>query len=235
MTLILPVIHHKAHKVTQGQAEMAFLHGADGVFVISHHNEDDKVVAAAQDLKRLYPDKLIGINLLNTQGIASLNIGISCGLDLVWDDAPGITGKGCSEQALAIAKRLNTHNLTPNAKPIAFMGSVAFKYQPVEPDPEQAAINAFRLGMIPTTSGTGTGFAPELDKIEKMYEAINSVKENMPTLAIASGMKAYNVERYLPYLTHILVSTGISVDDYHFCPAKLAEFINTVRLFSAKK
>jgi uncharacterized protein len=60
---------------------------------------------------------------------------------------------------------------------------------------------------VVTTSGPGTGRAPELEKIKIMGEA---AKQCGRGLAIASGVTPENVAQFMPYATHILVATGVS-------------------------
>jgi len=73
-------------------------------------------------------------------------------------------------------------------------------------------------GFIPTTSGSATGKAPQLAKIISMSQH--------GVLAVASGMTPDNVSDYAPYLSHILVSTGISLDEYRIDPDKLKRLIS---------
>lgn len=221
MALVLPVIHHLNSHLSIEQAKLAMACGADGVFVISHHNKDLDVVSVAKAIKASHPDHLIGINLLNHDGESALNLGLEAGLDAVWDDSPGVCSTGISTQAKAISERLKSNN-------IEFFGSVAFKYQPIEPEPGKAAVLAATLGMSPTTSGSGTGRAPELEKITSMRAALNELNPELP-LAIASGMTPDNVELFVPHLTHILVATGVSLDEHHFCEKTLRDFIAKVR------
>jgi predicted TIM-barrel enzyme len=98
-------------------------------------------------------------------------------------------------------------------------GSIAFKYQPLEADPPLAASNAAGVGMIPTTSGAATGRPPTLEKIVSMSEATGG------RLAVASGMSCENITAFSPHLSHALVSTGVSLDDYHFDVKVLTEFV----------
>ncbi len=73
--------------------------------------------------------------------------------------------------------------------------------------------------MLPTTSGPGTGSAPELRKIREMREALGP---DGP-LAIASGITAENVVEFARYATHFLVASGVSRDEHHLDPVKVAE------------
>lgn len=219
---VLPVIHHLDFDTSVEQANIAFKHGAHGVFLISHNGQDESLFAPAVEIKRSHPDRLIGLNLLGSSAAHALLNTEGSGLDMVWVDAPGVTSKGVNDEAAQIGRLLKRAH-QEDKKPL-FFGSVAFKYQPHEPAPGQAAFSAFQLGMVPTTSGSGTGSAPDLDKIMTMRDAIGP---DAP-FAIASGMTPENVGEFLPYLTHFLVATGISKDVYHFDEPRLMLFVQRV-------
>ena len=71
--------------------------------------------------------------------------------------------------------------------------------------------------MVPTTSGLATGHAPEVGKLRAIREAIGGYNQ----LALASGAAPENIGRLAPYLTDILVSTGISKNFHEFEPSRL--------------
>lgn len=214
---VLPVVHYLNYTLALSEADLAFRAGADGVFLISHGNENKALPRLARILKDRYPGKRIGLNLLGESPLQALDIAEQAGLDMVWADNPGVSSAGWTEAGAELAEHLR------NGSPVAFFGSVAFKYQPYEPEPGRAAVLAALNGMLPTTSGTATGAAPEIEKIRLMSEALAGGQ-----LAVASGMTPGNVADYLPYITHYLVATGVSHDAHHFDEAKLSAFIRTV-------
>lgn len=112
---------------------------------------------------------------------------------------------------------------------ISVFGSVAFKYQPDEPNPAEAARQALAVGMIPTTSGAATGLAPEIAKIKGMSAAASG------RLAVASGMTPDNVAEYAPHLSHILVATGVARDEHTLDPLLLRRFVAAVRTHAAAR
>lgn len=222
---VLPVVHHRDYATSRAQGQLALAAGADGVFLISHGGDDDALFAPAQDLKETFPDKLVGLNLLGSDALTAFDRTLTAGLDMVWADAPAVTSAG----AAAMAQRISA-KLAPLDGRFNVFGSVAFKYQPHEPNPPLAALLAWQLGMVPTTSGTGTGHAPAVSKISAMKKALSPEAP----LAIASGMTPENVRDFLPHATHLLVATGISTDSFHFCPEKLHAFIHAVREFEVQ-
>lgn len=118
-------------------------------------------------------------------------------------------------------------NALQQPKAPRFYGSVAFKYQAPEPDPAGAAVQALKLCMLPTTSGPGTGHAPDVEKARSMAAAVARGPLG-GELAVASGMTPENVSAFLPYFTHFLVATGVSKDEHHFDEARLVQFIEKV-------
>lgn len=219
MKTIIPVIHHLDEATSIEQAVLAFDCGADGIFLISHNGQDDKLVEPARKIKEMYSNKKIGLNLLSSFAIDTLQVVMNEGLDMAWVDSPGVTSAKVSEEAVQISELLMSVNMPE------LYGSVAFKYQAFDPEPGVAANAAINLHMIPTTSGEATGTAPSMKKVKTMRAVLGSEKP----LAIASGMTPDNVSAFTPYCTHFLVATGISKDMYHFDESLISKFINRVR------
>lgn len=221
---IFPVIHHVDSRTTRNEAELAFQMGADGVFLISHYGDkpayagiadDETLMSLAKQLKAEHSNAAIGINCLSWSPVKTAKRAVLNGLDMVWADSMGVDSTGLSREGVEMRA------LAASNPDTLFFASVAFKYMPFEPDPVSAAMHARLAGFIPTTSGSATGEAPDVSKIAAMSEA--------GALAIASGMTPENVDLYAAYLSHILVATGISADEHHLDPQKLASFIKRVR------
>lgn len=219
MAKVFPVIHHLDRQTTIEQARLAHAVDADGVFLISHNGKNGELGGTALRIKDEFPGWKVGVNYLGWNGLQALRVAAEHGADMLWIDAPGITGAGLTEDGVRLANDYG--DMLWKGRPELF-GSVAFKYQPHEPHPASAAMMAHVQGYIPTTSGNATGVAPDLEKIKLM-------KAGVPRLAIASGMTVENVAAFVPYLTHILVATGVSEDEHHFDFEKLSAFIGKVR------
>lgn len=215
---VLPVIHVLDVAQAVRNAQLAFDNGADGVFVISMDGRDDELDGVACHLKSRWPDRFIGVNYLTVAPLAALERSLLFGLDGTWTDKPGVTSQGAGDQAHLIRELLLRH---PKHK---FFGSVAFKYQPADLDPAKAAVNAASLGMVPTTSGTATGVAPSVTKVAAMRRALGRHEP----LALASGLTPENVGVLALYLTHLLVSTGVSRSFHEFDADLLARFVAAV-------
>lgn len=215
MLKIYPVIHYFDCETTLREAEIAKKYGADGVFLISHIGSDEKLIPLAVKIKNDF-DLKSGLNLLPFDCMHTANIVKANNIDMVWFDNCGVSSTGLNEEGELIKE------FAKNNKNIDIFASVAFKYQKEEINPVMAAINAYEAGFIPTTSGSGTGFAPEVEKIKSMF---------LPnkTLAVASGMSCENILLFKDNLTHVLVSTGISMDSFHFDEEKIKKFIELAR------
>ncbi len=217
MSKVFPVIHHLNDELALSEGEKAFKAGSDGVFLISHNGDDDLLGQVGRVLKSRYPSMKVGLNFLSKGVLAAYDVAKDYELDMVWGDSCGVDGKGLNE----LGQKLSS--LAKSNLKIEVFASVAFKYQAKEPYPNTASLHAFSAGFIPTTSGAATGSAPELEKIRSMSQASEKV------LAVASGMTLENVEAFKPYLSHILVATGVSLDEHRLDAEKLAQFIKLAR------
>ncbi len=216
------VIHVLDLKTTEDNLKIAVDSGAHGVFLINM-DYDNKSLTPHVELCLKSTDKsfFIGVNRLDLQLGICKHI-LEEKVNGIWVDNPGLYSYGeefpCEEITNSVHGR---KVLDPEFK---FFGSVAFKTQKLEPQPAIVAVEAKKRNWIVTTSGPGTGIAPETDKIRIMKEAIGE-----HPLAVASGITPYNVDEFIPYVDYFIVATGISKDFYNFDPSKvksLADKIN---------
>ena len=213
---IYPVIHILYPDLTASEIELCKLAGADGVFLISHKSDSLGVIDSAKEAKQKFAgtDFKIGVNLLGYNALDAVEEAISCGSDMIWADYMGVDSGGVNATGCMCSKY---------SSQIQIFASVAFKYQPIELKPDIAAKNALAGGFIPTTSGSATGHAPEVSKIQLMSKAVNG------NLAVASGMTPENVSDFAKYLSYILVSTGVSKDENHLDFFKLKALIENAK------
>lgn len=216
MIKIYPVIHHRDSITTRAQAILCAHAGADGIFLISHNGCNEKILELAMELKCSFPGAAIGVNLLGYAAQHAIQRANDAGLDMVWLDHCGIHGNTISKSAQKVAD-------LAAISPLSVFAGVAFKYQDAEPDPVGAARQAQNLGLIPTTSGPATGQAPTVGKILSMSLGVRG------KLAIASGMNCNNIEAFAPHLSYVLVSTGVSHNEYEFDFELLYRFIRLAR------
>ena len=221
---IFPVVHYLDRATAFSEADKAAQGGADGIFLIAHPSArmspgeaqalDRELLAIGVDIQANLANFPIGINLLSTAPIIAAESAIQQGYWMVWGDDMGVDSTGVNQTGQQIAAAKASHG-----SPIEVFASVAFKYRRAEPDPAQAAAMALSAGFIPTTSGSATGNAPEVAKIASISEATKGV------LAIASGMTPENIALFAPYLSHVLVATGIAIDEHRLDASRLRQLI----------
>lgn len=226
--LILPVIHYADHELARFNAREAFRAGCDGVLLIYMGGtgaSNRHLAPAAMDIKAEFPDKLVGINYLGTQPVDALLRNLSCDLDMTWTDHQ----LSHSSEAPSYARATEVCKVLRSAPDHLLFSGVAFKHQDHEPNPGEAARTALSLGFVPTTSGPATGVPAEVDNIRRLREAIGP---DAP-LAIASGITPDNVAQFAPYLSHILVATGVSSSFHTLDYDKMAQLCAVVKQCNA--
>lgn len=214
---IYPVVHYINTDCALEQARMAHEAGADGVFLINHHGDDEVLGHVATLIKAEHPGFKVGINLLASSAMDAALVATRLGLDMVWADSMGVSSSGLTGEGADLSQFAADH------PEIELFASVAFKYQAAELDPQGAAKRALDAGFTPTTSGDATGHAPSLGKIASMSAACSG------RLAIASGMTPENIAEYAPMLGAVLVATGVSLDEHRFDFEKLVRFVAVAR------
>lgn len=220
---VLPVIHVESQEQALRNARIARDAGADGVFLISHGMmtsrallELQAVVADAQ------PGWWVGVNCLSMKP-DQVFAAVSPKVDGVWTDNAGID-EGKAEQPYPAKVAALQRERAPNC---LYFGGVAFKYQREVEDVEAACKLASQYMDVVTTSGSGTGSAANVEKIQRMKQAMGTVP-----LAIASGITPENVGDYLPHADSFLVATGISLTFSELDPARTLALVKKVRAFS---
>lgn len=211
---VYPVIHYLDRDTALVEAQIAIDAQADGIFLICHEGNDIELISVARAISIKHPDLPVGVNFLSMEGLEATLMARKFNFPMVWCDDVGVDSRGLTDKGVRVSAQK-----VSGAKDFEVFASVAFKYRPYEPAPELAALNALRAGFIPTTSGSGTGSAPELSKIITMSKATGGV------LAVASGMTPENVASFAPYLSHILVATGIAKDAHRMDVDKLKRLI----------
>lgn len=181
------------------QTAIAHDHGADGVFLIPDYAKGKEVQASSEDqflyienLKRTFPDFLIGANFLMYLALIEEKIYTSK-LDLLQTDSSSLDG-------------LNKEKLPATE---LFCG-VAFKYSRHEnitgPALEKHCLGVANACNVPTTSGKATGVSADIEKIKEIRSYLPAGKR----LGIASGITEENVTSYINAgVTDFLVATSL--------------------------
>lgn len=209
---VWPVIHVLSSRLALSAAELAAKHQCAGVFLISMDGYDNRIDPIAEDIRQRIPELSIGVNYLTMPADRALRRSLEHGYQATWTDDAGLHSTGVSDPAPACRALLQQHPDHP------FFGAVDFKGQRGDADPGRAAQFALEYGMIPTTSGSRTGVAPPAQKLSSIRTAIGSAAP----FAVASGVTPENVGELGVFVSHILISTGISADFHSFSEVKLA-------------
>ena len=179
-------------------ARIARTNGADGVFLIGHKVRSGELCHIYENVRKHHPNIWIGINFLdiaksgNTIDLFSA-VRKCSGLNGLWFD------------------RLPDARLDL-PRTIEVFGGVAFKY--IEPNIAGQALliaceRAVRTVDVATTSGSATGSAPEVLKLETISKLLGG---RIP-LAVASGVSADNVTEMLPHTDIFLVASSLIEKD----------------------
>ena len=212
--------------------------GAHGVILVNNagtlHPIDGhpNMISVALELKNLYPEKLIGLNML---GISTLDAitWMPRDLDVLWTDAGGIIEKGDIKDVFSQTD--DTPRLDPRiaewlpkleTNNTRYYGSQLFKYQPKAKNPEGVAKEAAKHFSALITSGEATGSQPNVEKIQQIREWIGPNAK----LGIASGMSVKNIDYFLPYADIFIVASSLNAnfgnndDFFHYDPEKVKAF-----------
>ncbi len=224
---ILPVVHVVDKEQAFSNVEKVKACGADGVFLISHgFMDDEELVQLAVQVKDAFAPIWVGVNCLGLDAKKTVQV-VPPVIDGIWTDNADVDERSqtqpYAEEVRAIQKRL-----LPSTR---YFGGVAFKYQRSVRDLEAAVAKAAPLMDVICTSGVGTGYAADIQKIERMGI---KAKEVGASLAIASGITPQNVTDYLPYVDYYLVATGISDSFTEINPDKLRQLLANVKAWQAE-
>lgn len=212
---IFAVIHARTKIEAYTNADLAIKCGCNGVFFISHGDLDSYAII---DLAKNYlnyndtPGIKIGVNLLGERVEDVVNE-IACHVDMLWSD---YTPEGAERSNFA--KKRKEHLCS-----FDFYGGVAFKYQPQPSDLLVAAQDARGVVDVLTTSGVGTGYAPDVAKLAVLTEGFGR------KIAVASGVTPDNAVEMLPYVSDFLVATGISKDFHTIDEDKCKALVEAIR------
>ncbi|MBP6926040.1 MAG: hypothetical protein KBC22_03220 [Candidatus Pacebacteria bacterium] len=169
---------------------------ADGIFLIGHAVNYGQMCHIYENVRKQFPDIWIGINFLD--------------VTVLFDDGALLTDlvKDCLGLNGLWLDHLPIHRLLIDSS-IEVFGGVAFKY--IDPDIrgeqlKKSCDQAAQLVDVITTSGTKTGSAPDVAKLEEIRRNIGNEKR----LALASGVTLENVSLFLPTVSDFLVASSIT-------------------------
>ncbi len=198
--MIYPVIHVESALQALRNTQIAKDAGCDGVFLINHKISPEDLLEIHAKVAQEFPKWWIGINCLGFMPHQMFKCATP-EMSGIWVDNAGIYEILEGQIEAEGIKKIREENGWKGV----YFGGVAFKYQPLVEDLESACKKAIPYVDVITTSGPGTAQAAEVDKIERMHNALGEWP-----LAIASGITIDNIESYLDKATCFLVASGIN-------------------------
>lgn len=204
--VVLPVIHAESSEQVFRNAELALRAGVDGIWLINHEIPWEDLLRIHQELRAAQPTAWIGLNFLELtpyEGVVLSSPPYGAGVSGLWSDQAYIQ----EEADIKNQPAANRFLVEKRARAWSglYFGGVAMKGQRKVEDLESAAKVARHFMDVVCTSGRGTGVQTPLEKVQRLYTAL----EGFP-LAIASGVTPENVKEYLPFVDAFLVATGVS-------------------------
>ena len=197
---VFTVIHVESEEQALRNCEIAITSNADGAFLINHGMSSEDLLKIHHKAFQEFPDWWIGVNCLDSNPVKTFEM-ITDEVAGIWVDNAMIDEKSDNQFH---ADRIQKVREKSGWQGLYF-GGVAFKYQKQVDDLEKASSIAMRYMDVVTTSGMGTGIAADIEKIQRMKQGLGDYP-----LAIASGIRADNIESYLDSADCFLVATGIS-------------------------
>ena len=223
---VFPVVHINTPETAVAEGQTAFDLGADGVYLIDHSGSQESVFETLDKLRAERPESYVGINLLGHTALDVVQLlerrartGVGEIPSAVWVD--DIRDRRGASELPKLFK-----DSEPALRSIRLLGGVAFKYTSTfTEDPERAAseTRALRDSVdVVTTSGSGTGTAPSVEKIRAVKTAAGATP-----VAVASGISIENLHDYAGAVDEILVASSVETHPYSgiFDRDKLGAFI----------
>lgn len=224
---VFPVVHINTPEVAVVQAKSALDFGADGVYLIDHNGSADTVFDTLEQLRSERPDSYAGVNLLGYSALGAvrklqerMEFGVHEVPSALWiDDIRDYRGYPAE-----LPKQIKDSD--PHLHSLRILGGVAFKYtRTFTENPDLAAQEVrmlYNATDVVTTSGSGTGTAPSVVKIQAM-----KIASGDKPLAVASGISLENIDKYDSIVDEVLVASSVETSPYSgvFDSKKLKAFI----------
>jgi hypothetical protein len=222
---ILPVVHITDMGQAIRNAGIAREEGADGVFLISMEGEGHEYVNDVHEaVRKEFPGFWVGVNYLDLiNNPVEVFPNLKSEINGVWLDDAWVNTKGKPQKDAQAVKDAKIKSGWDGL----YFGGIAFKYRQRVPDEQLSGLveEAKKYVDVITTSGDGTGYAPDVSKIELMKDGAGD-----HPLAIASGISPENVYKYLEISDAYLVASSLLVPySEDFDPAKVRALVEAVR------
>lgn len=223
---LFPVIHPISWAQMLNEAELCRNAGADGIFLINQgkaYPNFENLIEDAARIKQLF-GLWVGVNILNHDPFFVYPELCKRKIDGYWTDTP---------ESLIVHELVG---LAPQGTSFPdYYCSLDFKYQDKKDkttlkfDIEWADGNRGpHYDLVITTSGPATGVPPDIEKMKWFREILSPDR----LLAVASGINLENIESFLPYVDHFLVSSSLEDSYGRFNEERLKKMVGIVESYS---
>ncbi len=225
---VLPVIHVENSQQAIRNAAIAREAGADGVFLINMPSEGLRwyELSDVKDLVRgEFPNWWVGVNYLDNTLDRVFQL-TDPETDGIWTDNAYIDERDESQQMAEQIDWIRQKAAASGGFKGLYFGGVAFKGQRPVPrvDWGLAANIASRYMDVVTTSGSGTGSAPDPEKIQIMKFSMGD-----HPLGIASGISPENVHLFIDADAFLVATSILKPHTNDFDPARVKALVEAVR------
>lgn len=210
------VIHVKNDTQAISQAALAAEQGVSNIFLISHYGADDSLPRIARAIKDIHPELRIGLNCLSSNFMEAVTFAIDAQADSLWFDDAGFHSTAPNADKKQAFLHACQQFKAARTDADVFVG-VDFKYQRNDPNADIPATELLSLGLIPTTSGAGTGIAASADKVQSLAQKLPPHSR----LALASGVSSQNIQQWKGAVSDVFVASSVSVDEHTLDPQKV--------------
>lgn len=220
---LIPVLHIDNNTDIIGSMKLLNSLDIKKVFFISHGYLNYKeLIEVIKEIKSKFENFWIGVNFLDVKAsdVFRINKEELSIVDAIWIDNSFAGISNAVAKGISIDRNKNFKGM--------YFGGVAFKYCPQPSNLKYAVEQAIELMDVITTSGKGTGIEAEIEKIAEMSQ----YAQNKKPLAIASGITANNIDKYLPYVKYFLVGTFIEKGPGIFDKDKIVLLKNKIDNFN---
>ena len=228
---VFPVVHINDVATAVIESDKAFKVGADGVYLIDHHNGNNNtkpLFETFNSVKRIDNERYVGLNILGLSpyiAVRALTRSLGKGGELLF--SPDGLWADDMRDDFDPSSAIELKKSTLSINRLRLLGGIAFKYTKTYTEDQDAArcetLYLRNTVDVVTTSGAATGQPPTIEKIIAMRQALNPNQQ----LAVASGISAENINNYDGLVDEILVSTSVETVPYSgkFDYNKLAELV----------
>ena len=221
----LPVIHVTHEEQAHRNAEVAFQHGADGIFLIGHYLNARTLDRIYESLREDFQEEWIGVNFLEFHTPTALSRKVRT-MNAVWadDGLIELQHKDPAHAARELWCELERERQKSIPHDFMYFGGIAFRGQDFVVDQLRVASYAvpYMDALIACEPYAGKAVDP------KKVEAIKTSIGNEKHLGLASGVTPKNILDYLDHVDVYLVNTGISDSFTELNPQKTEDCANVI-------